>query len=66
MNKYNKISKERKMKMSKIKNYDRALYESIEAGLRAVIRPYRFTQLGQVLALTYTPKHMKKRWLFFA
>lgn len=42
--------------MSKIKNYDRALYESINAGLREVITPYKFVQLGEEIALTYTPK----------
>ena len=50
--------------MSKIKNYDRALYESIEAGLRAVISPHRFVQLGEVLALTYTPKAYEEAMAF--
>ena len=50
--------------MSKIKNYDRALYESIETGLRAVIRPHRFIQLGQALALTYTPKAYEEAMAF--
>lgn len=50
--------------MSKIKNYDRALYESIEIGLRAVISLHRFVQLGEVLALTYTPKAYEEAMAF--
>lgn len=41
--------------MGKIKNYDRALYESINAGLREIIAPYKLIQLGEEIALTYTP-----------
>lgn len=41
--------------MSKIKNYDRALYESIEAGLREVMKPYQFLSLkNDDLSMTYT------------
>lgn len=41
--------------MSKIKNFDCAQYESINAGLREIITPYKLIQLGEEVALTYTP-----------
>ena len=41
--------------MGKIKNYDRALYESIESGLRELMKPYRLDKPEEILACTYSP-----------
>lgn len=42
--------------MSKIKNYDRALYESIEAGLREFMKPHQFKDIkNENLVEIYTP-----------
>lgn len=42
--------------MSKIKNYDRALYESVEAGLREFMKPHRFEDIkNENLIEIYTP-----------
>ena len=41
--------------MSKMKNYDRALYESIEAGLEAMIAPHKFERLDEVHVPMYFP-----------
>lgn len=42
--------------MSKIKNYDLALYKSIEDGLKSVMAPHKFVQLDKAITMTYTPK----------
>lgn len=41
--------------MSKIKNYNRTLYESIESGLRELMKPYRLDKPEEILACIYTP-----------
>ena len=41
--------------MSKMKNYDRALYESIEAGLEAMIAPHKLERLDEVHIPMYFP-----------
>ena len=50
--------------MSKTKNYNRALYESIEADLRAVISPHKIIQAGGILDSVYTSEAREEAMTF--